>query len=106
MIVPILFLIQILLSGSFYLTRVFVKLATATNRVEAMQKLVFQMLSQANLSRIVTIHQNRLPLPPDQFVEKVYRMLEMENPEMRGRKSGHKMRSLFDFVCCFIPRVD
>lgn len=90
MIVPILFLFQILLSGSFYMTRLFAQLATSTNRVITIQKLVFQMLSQANLSRVLTtapssssfIHER-----PDQYVDQVYKMLDMENPDLAGRKS-------------------
>ncbi len=83
MIVPLVFMFQILLGGSMYATQVFVQLSKGNVQFKKYYQLLLHLISQVSLQKVVTTHD----LTSDYFDQKFALVKNVPGYNLKGTKS-------------------
>lgn len=87
MIVPLVFMFQILLSGSLYATQIFLQLSRGNVQFKNYYQLLLHLISQVTLQKVVTQHH----LTADYFEK--FSMVQMPGYSYQGKKCALIFRS-------------
>ena len=88
MIIPVLFLFQLLLSASLYSTHLFVRFATRSQRIYSMQQLLLYALSQVNIAKVVTLFGHKLQTRDTAaYRDSMFALVKQSNGMLKNRKS-------------------